>query len=223
MALIGRLERARANGSAPLAVALLIAANLVPLAGVLFFGWNILTVLALYWVENGIVGAFNVARIYRSVGTDEKGGPQTGQNSRTYLAPFFVVHYGLFWVVHGIFVFAIAAFAPSGGAAIYEQFAPAGVVLGAVVLAISHGASYVRNFIGGGEYRRVSPRSQFWQPYPRLLVLHITILGGALLLITFDQPVLLVALLVVLKTVIDLALHLREHSRLRATRAAAGG
>ena len=222
MALIGRLERARANGSAPLAAALLIAANLVPLAGVLFFGWNILTVLALYWVENGIVGAFNVARIARAVGSDEKGGPGTGQNNRAYLAPFFVVHYGLFWIVHGVFVFAIAAFAPGGGAAIYENFAPAAVVLGAIALAISHGASFVRNFIGGGEYRRVSPRSQFWQPYPRLLVLHITILGGALLLITFDQPVLLVALLVVLKTVIDLALHLREHSRPALPRSLAG-
>lgn len=211
MTLVGSLRRARDLGSAPLAVVLLIAANLVPLAGVLFFGWNILTILALYWVENGIVGAFNVARIAHAVGPDDKSGPATGQNSRAYMVPFFVLHYGLFWVVHGVFVFALGAFAPSAAADYYEQFSPIGVVLGAVALAISHGASYVRNFIGRGEYRRTSPRSQFWQPYPRLLVLHITILGGAFLLISFDQPVLLIALLVVLKTVIDLVLHLRAH------------
>src|SRR5438128_1777645 len=34
----------------------LIAANLVPLAGVLFFGWSVFATLLLFWVENVIVG-----------------------------------------------------------------------------------------------------------------------------------------------------------------------
>ena len=36
--------------------------NLVPLVGVLFLGWNVYTLLVLYWAENGIVGALNVAQ-----------------------------------------------------------------------------------------------------------------------------------------------------------------
>ena len=41
----------------------LVAANLVPLAGVLFFGWSVFSTLLLFWVENVIVGAFNVLRM----------------------------------------------------------------------------------------------------------------------------------------------------------------
>ena len=42
--------------SAPAAIALLIASNLLPLVGVLFWGWNLWSIIILYWIENGIVG-----------------------------------------------------------------------------------------------------------------------------------------------------------------------
>src|SRR6266550_7692789 len=41
----------------------LVAPNLVPPAGVLFFGWSVFATLLLFWVENVIVGAFNVLRM----------------------------------------------------------------------------------------------------------------------------------------------------------------
>src|SRR5438093_11744623 len=44
------------------AIALLIA-NAIPLIGVLFFGWSLLTILVLFWIENGIVGFWNVPKI----------------------------------------------------------------------------------------------------------------------------------------------------------------
>jgi hypothetical protein len=226
VALVGGLQRARtASASAPLAVALLIGANLIPLVGVLVLGWDILTILVLYWIENGIIGVFNVLRMARAEGPAEaprasraglRLNPIGEQQSRGYLISFFAFHYGLFWVVHGVFVFAIPAFAGGGAESVYRNFSAAAVLIGTVALAISHAVSYVRNFIGRGEYRRISPTAQFGQPYPRLFVLHITILAGAWVLISLGQPVLLVALLVALKTAFDLILHLREHGRLQA-------
>ena len=44
------------------AVILLITFNLVPLAGVLWWGWNVYTLLVLYWLENGIIGVGRGAR-----------------------------------------------------------------------------------------------------------------------------------------------------------------
>ena len=44
------------------AIALVIA-NAIPLVGVLFFGWSLITILVLYWVENGIVGFWNIPKI----------------------------------------------------------------------------------------------------------------------------------------------------------------
>src|SRR4051794_8906883 len=47
---------------------LLVVANLIPLVGVLFFGWSLWTILVLYWVENGIVGFWNIPRILLAQG-----------------------------------------------------------------------------------------------------------------------------------------------------------
>src|SRR5690348_18190227 len=71
--------------------AVLIAANLVPLAGVLFFGWSVFSTLLLFWVENVIVGAFNVLRMLVAQ-------PQIGAMwaAKLFMIPFFTFHYGMF-------------------------------------------------------------------------------------------------------------------------------
>ena len=51
------------------AVVALIVANPVPLVGVLFLGWNVWMILIVYWLENGIVGVFNVLKMLKAEGT----------------------------------------------------------------------------------------------------------------------------------------------------------
>jgi hypothetical protein len=41
----------------------LLLANAVPLAGVLFWGWSVSSVVILYWFENIVIGLVNVARM----------------------------------------------------------------------------------------------------------------------------------------------------------------
>jgi hypothetical protein len=41
----------------------LVVANALPLAGVLFLGWTVFPLVLLYWLENVVVGAFNVAKL----------------------------------------------------------------------------------------------------------------------------------------------------------------
>src|SRR5882724_7957891 len=41
----------------------LIAANALPLFGVLFLGWDTFSIVALYWTENVIIGAINVLKM----------------------------------------------------------------------------------------------------------------------------------------------------------------
>ena len=81
---------------------MLLAANLVPLAGVLFFGWSVFATLLLFWVENVIVGAFNVLRMLVAQ-------PQIGAMwaAKLFMIPFFTFHYGMFVTVHGIFVLTL--------------------------------------------------------------------------------------------------------------------
>src|SRR6266545_3594202 len=44
-------------------LAALVLANAVPLLGVLFLGWTVFPLVLLYWLENVVVGGFNVAKL----------------------------------------------------------------------------------------------------------------------------------------------------------------
>lgn len=232
--MIDRGVRLARTGSPTASMVLLIAFNLVPLVGVLLWDWNVATLLVLYWVENGIVGILNVPTILLARGPSEvlaSGALPAG--ARLAAVPFFLVHYGLFWLVHGVFVFALPQFIgfgggggfpvidaapgvgwPVGGATAHAGAGPdmGAVTLGAVGLAISHGASFVMNFLGRREYLRVSAGAQMFAPYRRVVVLHVTIVIGAFMSLMFGSPVGAIVVLVLLKTGIDLALHRREHA-----------
>jgi hypothetical protein len=264
------------------AIALLVA-NAIPLIGVLFFGWSLLTILVLFWIENGIVGLWNIPRILLARGSvlqslpnmpmdaamNATGDPQAaaelqarwqalrnqgmpplnvGGIGRAGMALFFLVHYGLFWAVHGIFVFALPNFlsfrSPECiGFPPVEQFPPvegfpfdattcasspfgdvvwSNVWLAAGALFLSHGASFFLNYLGKGEYLTTSAARQMFAPYGRVVVLHLTIIFGAFAIAIIGAPIAALVVLVVVKTVFDLGLHLRQHDPNRPSVLSAG-
>ena len=219
----GWIARARAlGGSNPIAAIVLVAVNVVPLIGVMFWGWDVGTILITYWLENGVIGLINIPKIMLAAGANSTVG--------AVMAGFFAVHYGGFWIGHGIFVFLIAGIASRGlfgffgfpgfgvggfGGPGTGTFGPGGVQILLIValLFASHGLSFLFNYRGRKEYLNTTPMKQMFQPYGRLVILHITIILGAFMVIGLGQPILLVALLVILKTAVDLYFHLREHAR----------
>lgn len=248
---IERAVRLAQASSSMTSLALLVAFNMIPLFGVLFWGWNVATLLVLYWAENGIIGLLNVPKMLIARGPEsprDESARTSGRPTVSGIArvPFFLVHYGIFWVVHGIFVFTLPLFvgmrstvdrvvdgttfelvpgSSSFGAFSWAQESFGGpvatngpdlsaVAIGVIGLAISHGASFVINFVGRREYLRISPAAQMFAPYGRLMILHVTIIFGAIVSLSIGSPVGAIVVLVLLKTAIDLVLHRREHERL---------
>jgi hypothetical protein len=204
-------------GSSIGALLALIVANLIPLIGVLFFGWSVWNILIVYWLENGIVGVFNVLKMATSQGTGELEGMTWGNrpvagNSRARLIPFFVIHYGIFWVVHGIFVLTLP-FLFTGEPGSASGVNPGAILFAAVALAISHGVSFWWNYLHGGEYLRISAAQLMFAPYGRLLALHMTIILGAVAIGTTGAQSAAIAILVLIKIAIDIGLHVSEHRR----------
>lgn len=223
-----RLVRLYRGGSSAAAVILLLGFNLLPLAGVLLWGWNAQSLLVLYWLENGIVGLLAIARIVGAAGSVASNGPTptgswTSSASKVFLVPFFLFHYGIFWLVHGVFVFALPLFLGLPG--LTDTGAPIGpttersptdlrwdaIALGGIGLAISHAASFVLNYVGRGEYRTTSPVAEMMAPYGRVVILHVAIILGVFVSLRLGTSIGSLVVLVVLKTLLDLALHLREH------------
>ncbi len=196
----------------------LVLANAVPLVGVVFFGWNLHSLLVIYWLESGAVGVESVAKIRRAKGEDD---PETlpslslndtpvasmvGRSNRA-IAGFFVAHYGGFWVVHGVFVMVFPAMFPMPVAA------PSAVAGSVVALAAYHVASYRINYLGNGEYERSGPVTLMVEPYRRVFVLHLTIVVGAFAVAWIGAPAGALVVMVLVKTVLDLRGHWREHDR----------
>ena len=207
-------------GSSLGALIALIVANVIPLLGVLFLGWSVWNILIIYWLENGIVGAFNILKMARAEGTSADPGPAlmiNGQpaSSMSKIRPDAVLRHALRHLlvrprdlrVHAAGLRRIL----SPGAADEMTIEPGSILVAGFALAVSHGLSFWWNYLRGGEYRRATAASLMFAPYRRLIVLHLTIIFGGMAIMFTGAPAAAVAILVLVKTVLDVGLHLAEH------------
>ncbi len=213
--------------STPWAVGSLLVVNMVPLAGVLFLGWSTLDLMLLYWFENGVVGLFALLKILLTRGRDGDATGVAAGFDRLVLASFFVLHYGAFWTVHGLFVVVLfggagaadAAFSPMsgplwfffGGLGIAGTMLRGALLLTAMGLLVSHAVSFIGNVLQRGEDLDRPPKELMTRPYGRVVVLHVTLVLGGGLMMLLGEPVIGLALFVALKTAVDLGAHLRSH------------
>lgn len=190
----------------------LIAANMLPVYGVLFLGWDVFPVVLLFWLENVVIGVLNVVRIVCAQPRDP-----TLWVGKVFAVPFFCFHYGMFTAVHGVFVFAIfggKAYEPRGlptPAFVWGALNGLHLAVPFLALAASHAFSFAWNYIGKGEYRQASIGKLFAQPYGRVVLLHLVLILGGVLVMALGSPVPGLLLLVLLKIAMDVLAHLREH------------
>lgn len=205
----------------------LTLANVVPLLGAIFWNWNAFNIVLLYWAENLAVGFYNILKIAFA-----KVSHPAAHLGKLFLIPFFTVHYGGFTGVHGVFVLAMfkkeqSPF-PSGNAwpcffvfvqvllnVIGQAYASMSTEMryALAALFLSHGVSFVYNYLIKAEYASASPQKLMSSPYSRIVVMHIAIIAGAFVTTAIGSPLGVLAVLVVLKTAIDIKLHLWEHKK----------
>jgi hypothetical protein len=197
----------------PLSAWVLVAANLVPLAGVLFWGWDAFALIALFWMENVVVGLFFILRMLCLDPRD----PALWAG-KLFMVPFFCFHYGLFTAGHGVFVFdmlggkrydvqGLWVLEPAARAA-----ADYGLWLPLAVLFASHLFSFLYNYLYRGEFRRVQLAALMFTPYRRVVVLHLTIIIGGFAAIFLGSPVWALLVLLAMKIGLDWKAHVKEHS-----------
>ena len=191
-------------------------ANLLPLYGVIVLDWPVVALLLLFWLENVVVGAFNVLRILAAQLSEFMMLPR-----KLFVAAFFVIHYGGFAMGHLIFILSIFggdAIAVQGGfptpTIVRELVGDYRLGFPVAALILSHGISFFFNYLGEGEYRTARIASLMSRPYGRVVILHIVILVGGGISMALGEPVFALVLLVVLKIIVDLAGHRWDHGRL---------
>jgi heme exporter protein D len=176
----------------------LIIANLVPLAGVVFFGWTVFDILLLFWAENLIIGAINVAKygiLYR----------RRNHGMLLVYIPFFCIHYGGFAIAHLTALLHFFGPADPGG------WSPVALAIPLASLAVSHVHSLLVHFIGRKEYLDASHTQLMFQPYTRVMALHVALLAGGGVVMWMGEPLLALVILVLMKIAFDVPAHRREH------------
>jgi hypothetical protein len=195
----------------------LVAANVVPLLGVLFWGWDAFALIALFWMENVVVGVFFILRMLLADPRD----PALWAG-KVFLVPFFCFHYGMFTAVHGLFVFGLfggKAYDPHGLQVLEPAMRVArdfGLWLPLAALLASHGFSFLWNYLWRGQFRRAKLTELMSKPYGRVVVLHMGIILGAIATTALGSPLWALLVLLALKIGLDLKAHLKEHSASKA-------
>jgi len=213
----------------------LVAANLLPLAGVLFWRWNAFYVVLLYWAENLIVGFYAILKMFFA-----KAEHPIERLFRIFPAAFFVLHYGGFCGGHGLFILFLFGnkelnLFPGNNAwpcilvflqllinVIRQLFTvmPWDMLLILTGLFLSHGVGFVNNYLLNGEYLTAKTQKLMHEPYPRIVVLHIAIILGAFLTTALGSPIGLLVALVILKTAFELSWQLKHQQKIQISKKA---
>jgi len=92
-----------------MAALFVLAANLLPLAGVWFWGWDAFLVLMIYWAETVIVAGWTLARIATMPDPGAASGEMSGGRIAVNVGKtlFFALHAGIFIAVHLVFLLTL--------------------------------------------------------------------------------------------------------------------
>jgi hypothetical protein len=213
-------------------VAALILVNLLPLAGVFFFDWDAFAVVLLYWAENLIIGGYTILKM--ALAPAEQPSHHL---AKLFLVPFFCIHYGGFCAGHGFFILMFFSGFENGndiapfsggpewpGPLVFLQMLvgvvshlwrtqPPEMIWPLLGLTVSHGLSFVQNFLIRKEYANSSVKDLMGAPYKRIVLLHIAIIAAGVPVMLLGSPIPLLAILIAMKIGMDLWLHNREHRK----------
>lgn len=188
----------------------LVGANLVPLLGVVFLGWDVGDIMVLFWAESAIVALYAIIRMV-----------VVGKLLALFAVPFFCFHFGIFMVAHLAFILVFFVGTspfldgPVTTRVVVDIFGRVWIAL--LALLVSHGLSFWHYFVKKNEPRRDLGR-EMGAPYGRIVIMHLTIIFGGIPTLLLGSPVFAVALLVVLKIIADVTRHRVAHKQIMLRR-----
>jgi len=183
----------------------LIFTNLIPIFGILFLQWNLFQLLFVYSLETAIIGLFfNLRMIFSKIITNQNQVLSLYKRIEgTIFGDFGLV---VFIVGHATFIYILSITAE-------QRLNFSDYLFFLALLFLSHSISFFFNFMRKGEYKiPISFGFLLLQPYKRVVIMHLTIVIGGIITISLSSYLGLVIPLIILKTLLDLIFHLKEHN-----------
>jgi hypothetical protein len=194
----------------------LLIANVIPILGVAFWGWSLYEIMLCYWVENIVIGFYAILRIAKAkaLNPDFKTIMTKAQqhNLKFGLIPFFILHYGSFTLGHGIAVYLL--FGPKGISGEVADISYYPVLITFFSFLVSHGFSYLHNYIGKKEYLLVSSSQMMLIPYIRVAMTDLTVMLSGFVFGPLGGHASTRILVICIKTILDYFHHSIRHKKL---------
>lgn len=183
--------------------------NLLPVIGVLFFGFDAGSIIFIYIAETIIIGILTVPRILlaeKNPDTTPSADKRAGLGGRLFIMCFFLVHYNAF--NFGQITFIIPMIAKGDGSAleIFMSFIWDNEFMHYALLSVfvTHTVSLISDYIIPKVYKTVSPVAIMFLPYPRIFIQQFVAIFGGFVLLALDAPVILLIMLQVLKAAVEI-------------------
>jgi Family of unknown function (DUF6498) len=225
----------------------LVTADLFPLAGIAFWHWDTFLLLMLYWMDTAVIAFWTIALIAMTPreGLNDLRISSVGGKSTTSpwaVAAFIVVHCGMFMGVHFLFLWVMFSDAWSR-----RIHGPADFVRQIIIenrlwlplagLMLSRGVSFLFHVVRPELFERIEralfPRhpirihapagglgGEIAMLYVRVVIMQLAIILGAFLSVLLGSMAPFV-ILILLKTAVDVVIHLAVDLREQAAPCAA--
>ena len=197
----------------PAALAL-IAANCVPLAGLLFFNWNLFGILLLFWIDTLVIGLYEIQRLTLAI---RLGGAGPGrepiewhkrQEWQKRQVSGFAFAYYFFALIHGFFIILMfGSFESFANVLLQPEY-----VLAVLALVASRGYDLYADWRQPKILARMTLENS--TAFVRVVVLQLALLAGAFGIALLRAPAAVLVALVLLKSAGDIFIYVSGHRRL---------
>lgn len=169
------------------ALILLVLGNLLPLAGLIWWGWDAFVLLSLYWSETAILGVWMIVQLIAIALTDRGMTFIARLPAAVFFAAFFTVHAGGFMAGHMLFLWSVFAGKWRETIQSPEDFLQQivldeGLWLPLGILFIARGFEFfaaLGSYIQGTSSEKVNSSPVIGRFYGRIIIMHVSILVGA--------------------------------------------
>lgn len=209
-------------------LAILITTNLFPILGIIFWGWQTINLIFIYWAESAIICFFCTLKIFFSVDDFDvarfKNASLIEKMStvlivvlgRSILAGYLIMNLIGYMFFYGMFLYLLFGGFPFNTSPINNLLILASQVYTSILLLfISHGFSFFINFILGDERKNSKIADYKFEPYKRIVFMHIAMFVGAFVFMPYPKTgrLFFMIALVILKIITDSFGHIQERIR----------
>lgn len=191
----------------------LIAANILPVIGVLAWGWSPIEVFIVYCLETIIIGILTLVKMGIVTITRNQESWQTagGKSVKPGLALmiFFIFHYGMFVAIQMGLFFSVSGIASKANIGFFNFFYkwPSLLNKDALIMLIAfffcYGFKMLVDFIFTGKYKTATLAGLMFEPYIRIFIQQFTVILGSIFL-TFGAGKIFIIIFAMIKIAFEL-------------------